>query len=173
MDYKYIENLIERYFNCETNAQEEQILKDFFLQPDIPASLKQYQPLFETLADQSKIELPADFDAKVMAQINGTATRRNKAVRMSVFQHMNHVLAPFYKAVASVALVITVGVTASKYWSNEADPVNYNYSKYHDTYSDPQVAYRQVSDALKDLSDALKSNEVVATDTTLNQTHEN
>ena len=173
MDYKYIENLIERYFNCETNAQEEQILKDFFMQADIPASLKQYQPLFATLAEESKIELPADFDAKVMAQINGTATGRNKVVRMSVFQHMNHVLAPFYKAVASVALIITVGVTASKYWNNDADPVNYNYSKYHDTYSDPQVAYRQVSDALKDLSDVLKSNEVVATDTTINQTHEN
>ena len=46
MDYKYIEQLIERYWQCETTLQEEAILRAFFSQPDIPESLRQYQALF-------------------------------------------------------------------------------------------------------------------------------
>ena len=30
MDYKYIEQLLERYWNCETSLEEEQILRAFF-----------------------------------------------------------------------------------------------------------------------------------------------
>ena len=30
MDYKYIEQLLERYWNCETSLEEEQILRSFF-----------------------------------------------------------------------------------------------------------------------------------------------
>ncbi len=41
MDYKYIEQLIERYWQCETTLQEEDILRAFFSQPDIPESLRQ------------------------------------------------------------------------------------------------------------------------------------
>ena len=47
----------------------------------------------------------------------------------------------------------------------EGDTVEYNYAKYHDTYSDPQVAYSQVSSALNDLSKAFKSNNIGVTDT--------
>ena len=32
MDYKYIEQLLERYWACETTLEEEQILRAFFLQ---------------------------------------------------------------------------------------------------------------------------------------------
>ena len=35
MDYKYIEQLIERYWDCETSAEEEQILRMFFSQTEI------------------------------------------------------------------------------------------------------------------------------------------
>ena len=31
MDYKYIEQLIERYWECETSQQEEDILRAFFV----------------------------------------------------------------------------------------------------------------------------------------------
>ena len=46
MDYKYIEQLLERYWQGETSLQEEAILRSFFSQPDIPESLQQYQALF-------------------------------------------------------------------------------------------------------------------------------
>ena len=36
MNYKYIDQLLERYWNCETSIQEEQILRAFFQQEEIP-----------------------------------------------------------------------------------------------------------------------------------------
>ena len=39
MDYKYIEQLLERYWNCETSTEEEQILRIFFQQKAIPFCL--------------------------------------------------------------------------------------------------------------------------------------
>ncbi len=166
MDYKYIENLVERYFDCQTNLQEEEILKSFFNQQDIPASLEQYKPLFSTLAQEQSVELPADFDAKLMQRLN-VADRPVVAKRSSWLGRLNSSLVPFYKAVASVALVITVGVAASSYWnSRDPEPVNYNYSGYHDTYSDPQVAYSQVRGALQDLSDVLGGDSAVQAEPT-------
>ena len=46
MDYKYIEQLLERYWRCETSLQEEEILRAFFSQEDIPAALLPYRDLF-------------------------------------------------------------------------------------------------------------------------------
>ena len=39
MDYKYIKQLLERYWNCETSLEEEDILRTFFSQEDIPSEL--------------------------------------------------------------------------------------------------------------------------------------
>ena len=36
MDYKYIKQLLERYWKCETSLEEEEILRTFFSQKDIP-----------------------------------------------------------------------------------------------------------------------------------------
>ena len=46
MDYKYIEQLVERYWNCETTTEEERILRTFFSQKDVPVQLLQYRDLF-------------------------------------------------------------------------------------------------------------------------------
>lgn len=165
MDYKYIENLIDRYFECQTNVQEERILKDFFMQEDIPASLEKYRSLFNVLVQESQQELSADFDDKLMKRIGQLKQEDKPIIGRSLFNRFNHALSPLYKAVASVAMIITVGIASTSYWNSQTpDPVNYNYSKYHDTYSDPQVAYQEVSGALKDLSDVFKNDSVVAMD---------
>ena len=46
MDYKYIEQLLERYWECETSLEEENILRTFFSQDNIPVSLLRYKSLF-------------------------------------------------------------------------------------------------------------------------------
>ena len=46
MDYKYIEQLLDRYWACETSEEEERILKAFFSQKDVPAALARYKALF-------------------------------------------------------------------------------------------------------------------------------
>ncbi len=43
MDYKYINQLLDRYWKAETSLEEEEILRAFFSQDELPAELKPYQ----------------------------------------------------------------------------------------------------------------------------------
>ena len=46
MDYKDIEQLLERYWQCETSVEEESVLRDFFTKEEVPAHLLRYKNLF-------------------------------------------------------------------------------------------------------------------------------
>ena len=46
MDYKDIEQLLERYWQCETSVEEEATLRDFFAKEEVPAHLLRYKNLF-------------------------------------------------------------------------------------------------------------------------------
>ena len=46
MDYKYINQLLDRYWQGETTLEEEQILRSFFSQLCVPEELAKYRPLF-------------------------------------------------------------------------------------------------------------------------------
>ena len=73
MDYKYIEQLLERYWECETTPQEERILKAFFSQEQVPAQLQRYKSLFVYEQEQAQLHLGADFDERVLAAIGQAA----------------------------------------------------------------------------------------------------
>lgn len=45
-EYKYIENLVERFFEGQTSNEEERVLYEFFARPDIPAHLERYREVF-------------------------------------------------------------------------------------------------------------------------------
>ena len=70
MDYKYIEQLLERYWAAETTLEEEGVLRAFFTQKDIPAELEQYRDLFNYETEEtSGHHLGDDFDARILAMI--------------------------------------------------------------------------------------------------------
>ena len=52
MDYVYIEQLIDRYFEAATTIEEERILRAFFSQREVPQHLRHYTPLFLMEADE-------------------------------------------------------------------------------------------------------------------------
>ena len=54
MDYKYITQLLERYWECRTSLEEENILKAFFSQKDVPAELLRYKALFDYTLSEPK-----------------------------------------------------------------------------------------------------------------------
>ena len=104
MDYKYIEQLLERYWKCETSLQEEEILRMFFSQEDIPATLLPYRDLFVYEQSEKEIEvLGDDFDQRVLGQI-----QEDEPVRARVIT-MRHRLMPLFKAAAVVAIFLTLG----------------------------------------------------------------
>ena len=66
MDYKYIEQLLERYWQCETTLEEEQILRTFFSQEDVPSHLKQYAELFIYENEATEECLSSDFKQRMI-----------------------------------------------------------------------------------------------------------
>lgn len=104
MDYKYIEQLMERYWRCETSLQEEEILRAFFAQEDVPSDLMPYKSLFDFVQqDEKENVLDATFDKKVLALIEEEKPVKAKVVTL------RERLAPLFKAAAVVAILITLG----------------------------------------------------------------
>ena len=68
MDYKYIEQLLERYFQCETTLKEEEILRAFFMQEDVPVWLAKYKTLFVYEAQREE-SLGNDFDERILEMV--------------------------------------------------------------------------------------------------------
>ena len=104
MDYKYIEQLLERYWRCETSLQEEEILRMFFSQEDIPAALLPYRDLFVYEQNEKEMEkLGDDFDQRILGMI-----QEDEPVKARVIT-MRHRLMPLFKAAAVVAILLTLG----------------------------------------------------------------
>ena len=121
MDYKYIEQLLERYWQCETTLQEEDILRSFFSQPDIPEELQRYQPLFT--CEQEEL-LGDDFDARILEMI-GEEEPKAKIVTLTSR------LMPLFKAAAIVAIILTLGNAAQAPWNYGWDNPKDEYAKFH------------------------------------------
>ena len=104
MDYKYIEQLLERYWKCETSLQEEEILRMFFSQEDIPATLLPYRNLFVYEQNEKDMDiLGDDFDQRILGMV-----QKDEPVKARVIT-MRHRLMPLFKAAAVVAIFLTLG----------------------------------------------------------------
>lgn len=128
MDYKYIEQLIERYFDCQTTLQEEQILRSFFAQEDVPVRLLHYADLFKYEQDAKEQTLGEDFDAKVMAAIEALDAKSNTVELHPANQpkpaqplRKRHQMYPFYRAAAIVAVVITISNAAQTAFRSQSE----------------------------------------------------
>lgn len=145
-DYKYIEQLLERYWMCETSLQEEDELRAFFA-GEVPGHLLRYKELFVYQLTQQEIKISEGFDQKVLSRIETPVV---KAKRITFITR----LTPLLKAVAMIAVVLSFGslLQQSFFAGRDAD---YNYDAYTDTCDDPEVAYKQVSSALMMLSEGM------------------
>ena len=148
MDYKYIEQLLERYFQCETTLKEEEILRSFFSQEDVPVWLLKYQALFTFEASQEET-LGDDFDDRILTMIE--QTQPVKARVISITQQLK----PLFKAAAIVAIVLTLGNAAQAPWDRGWDNPREEYAKFHQQQNDsvnivgPVQAENTLEDSIK------------------------
>lgn len=104
MDSKYIEQLLERYWQGETSLEEEATLRAFFSGDNaIPRHLLRYKELFVYQQFMRQEGLGEDFDARVLAAIEEPVVV--KAKRITLFTR----LAPLFKAAAVVAIMLSLG----------------------------------------------------------------
>ena len=114
MDYKYINQLLDRYWNGETTLEEEQILRSFFSQICVPEELAKYRPLFNYEQIEPKTNrLGDDFDERIMSMID--EPHEVKAQTISISQRF----APLFKAAAMVAIVLTLTQAAQFSFQND------------------------------------------------------
>lgn len=120
MDYTYIEQLLERYFECETSLGEEQVLRAFFAQDNVPVRLLPYRELFNEAARGAAEEtLGSDFDKKVLALIDDSEADTLHVKARTVT--MQRRLRPLYKAAACVAVVLALGQAAQMPYRDSAE----------------------------------------------------
>lgn len=113
MDYKYIEQLLERYWNCETNLEEEDILRAFFAQKDIPIRLLPYRELFCEQQNMSQVHLDANFDKRILALTEDKDKKDEHKVEAKRITR-TYTLRPFFHAAASVAVVLCLGMAVQQ-----------------------------------------------------------
>ena len=126
MDYKYINQLLERYWHCETSVEEESILRAFFRQEVIPAELKRYKPLFAYAGQETEQNvLGDDFDRKLLTSIEKTEPVKARIITMT------QRLKPLFKAAALVAIMLTLGNAVQvSFTRQQKDPIS-SYDGYY------------------------------------------
>lgn len=149
MDYKYIEQLLERYWECQTTLEEEAILRSFFAQDSVPVELLQYRQLFVAQSQETKeVKLDDSFDERIMSIIANEQPVKARTITLS------QRLRPFFRAAAIVAITLTLGTAAQKALQSEEAPYPAQYDRpavHHGT----SVA---VSDSIK--TDSMKISNV-------------
>lgn len=113
MDYKDIEQLLERYWQCETSVEEEAALRSFFAEEDVPAHLLRYKEWFVYQQEQREVGLGEEFDRRVLAAIEPPVAVKAKRLTLSVR------LLPLFKAAAAVAVLLSLGNVAQHSFSGD------------------------------------------------------
>lgn len=160
MDYNYINQLLDCYWRGETSLEEEEILRTFFSQDNVPAELQQYKPIFVYEASEGKSNvLGEDFDEKMMSLIE-----QNTPVKARIIS-MPERLKPLFKAAAMVAIILTLGNALQVPFSEGEDPIS-SYDGYYKPQLDngTDVAYSDSSSTAVDtLQQSMVTPDVAAT----------
>ena len=114
MDFKYIEQLLQRYFAAETTLQEECILREFFCQEDVPEHLRPWQSLFRSQHELANAHLDETFDERLQ-QLTGEVHVHAKRITLSAR------LRPLYRVAACLALVAALGVAVERPLRGDGD----------------------------------------------------
>ena len=124
MDYKYIEQLLERYWECQTTLEEEAILRTFFRQEDVPASLLPYRQIFIEEDEMAGEHLPEGFADRMLRMVGEEEPTSSlpeggpvvcRARRMTVMRRLR----PFYRAAGLIAIMLTIGNAAYQSFTDE------------------------------------------------------
>jgi hypothetical protein len=132
MDSNRIEELLRKYYACETSLEEEQQLRTYFRDQKSPGEFKDAASLFQYF-EQNKKKTLADtaFDAQVMAKVKGAPRGRMASL---VFNAMK---------IAAGVSVLVVAFLIVKNEVRKSTP-----QEMVDTYEDPRLAFEETKKAL-------------------------
>lgn len=139
MDLHELDQLLEKYWKCETSLEEEQQLRTYFQSGEIPQGKKAHAELFRYFELEKGKSLENNFENNVTKKLG--ERHRGKIVSMANFGN-----------IARIAAGIMVVVAATFFIREE---IRKSYPKeLQDTYSDPKMAFEETKRALEMISNS-------------------
>lgn len=139
MDLLELDQLLDKYWKCETSLEEERLLQDYFRSGDIPKGMNAAAALFQFFETEKGKSLGNNFEGLVTKKLK--ERRKGKIVSMVSFGN-----------IARIAAGIVVVVAATFFIRQE---VRKSYPKeLQDTYSDPKMAFEETKRALEMISNS-------------------
>lgn len=135
MDSNKINELLNKYWNCETSLEEEQQLKQYFQGKNIPDQLKETATLFHYFNESKNKSLDDKaFDEKVLQQAHAP---KSKVVKL------------FYNSMRIAAGIVVLMVAV---WLVRTEIRQTTPPEVVDTYDDPKLAFEETKKALMMIS---------------------
>jgi hypothetical protein len=132
MDSKNMEDLLKKYWACETTLEEEKQLHEYFGGNNIPDQWKETAAMFRYFEETKKKSLPdLAFEGQVMHKLH--APKKSKVVRL-VYNTMR------------IAAGLAVVLAATWFIRNEVRETTPQ--AVVDTYDDPKLAFEETKKAL-------------------------
>jgi low affinity Fe/Cu permease len=137
MDSKKIEELLQKYWDCETSLEEEQQLREYFRSEQVPEQLKETAVLFHYFDTQRNKTVDEHFEGTVVTHLKAQPVKKGKMVSL---------LHNSMRIAAGVAvLVAAVFFVRQEIRKNDTVAME-------DTYDDPQKALEETKKALMMIS---------------------
>lgn len=139
MDLQTIDKLLERYWNADTSPEEEEVLRKYFSENEVPEHLRGVASLFRQYqADRQFKTLDAAFETEVLEEISRAAFRKPK---------IHFEWQPLLR-IAAVLMIFLLTALLLKQHLLVQDTQQVVVEHTEDTYEDPQQAYEQTRQAL-------------------------
>jgi len=136
MDSREINELLGRYWNCETSLAEEQQLRDYFRRGDVPSELRETATLFQYFEENKEKSLrDVSFDNHVLEKVRPAGVGRVKRL--------------FYNSMRIAAGLVVVMMA---FWFIRNEVRESTPQEMVDTYDDPKLAFEETKKALMMIS---------------------
>jgi hypothetical protein len=143
MDSSRIEELLNKYWNCETSLEEEEQLRKFFQGENVPAQFKETAGLFQYFETQKKKSLDdIAFDNHLVTKVKSTESKTIKLLYNSM----------------RIAAGVAVLMVAIWFMRDEIKGTTTT-AQVEDTYDDPKLAFEETKKALLIISKSFQSAE--------------
>lgn len=144
MEHATIAALLEKYWHAETTVEEEQLLAEYFRQPDVAPEWEPLRDIFAYFGQEATLVPSAALETKILEHIREmeAPVRTLRRVKWS------------YAAAAAVILGIGLFLAAPQHRGDRGGdtPVSTAPGNIKDTYDDPQQALAAIQKALLTVS---------------------
>lgn len=138
MNTEKVKQLLEKYYDGQTTADEESLLKEFFGSRTVPDELKSDREIFKYFIMSSGIPEPGTgFEKRIIDNV-GKAERRSSGSRIS----------NVYRFVSGIAAGVIIVAGLYFLFTERQEP--------SDTYSDPETAYNEAMKILCNVSGRMR-----------------